>query len=109
MTALAPKLRAERTQPHGEAATAEEHEPPLARSIRAQLGGYLNGRKLLSVKIRQAEGRNIEGFLKIEGGKGERLLVDFTATETAEGGLSSLEVGGRKISLTPGPAAKRTH
>ena len=73
------------------------------------MDGYLNGRKLLSVKIRQAEGKNIEGFLKIEGGKGERLLVDFTATATAEGGLSSLEVGGRKISIAAGLAARRTH
>ncbi|HVC27164.1 MAG TPA: hypothetical protein VND40_03295 [Nitrososphaerales archaeon] len=106
---MAPKLRAERTQPHGEAATDAGHESPLARSIGAQLEGYLNGRMLLSVKIRREEGKNIEGFLKIEGGKGERLLVDFTATATAEGGLSSLEVGGSKISLAPGPAAKRTH
>ncbi len=107
MTTMSPKLRAEHTQPRHGAGTAAEQESPLARSIRGQLEDYLNGRKLLNVKIRQAEGRNIDGFLKIEGSKGERLLVDFTATTTAEDGLASLEVGGRRISIAPG--ARRTH
>ena len=109
MTTMVTKLRAERTQPGTAAVAGEDNEAPLVRSIRAALEDYLNGRKLVRVKIRQAEGRSVEGFLKIEGGKGERLLVDFKATETSQGGLSSLEVGGRKVSLAPDAAAKRTH
>jgi hypothetical protein len=109
MTALAPRLRAERTQPLTGAAAGEDHEASLVRNLRVALDDYLNGRKLVRVKIRQAEGRSVEGFLKIEGGKSKRLLVDFKATETPQGGLSSLEVGGSKVSLVPDAAAKRTH
>jgi hypothetical protein len=105
--ALAPRLRAERTQQRP-GANAEDHETSLMRNIRVALEDYLNGRRLVRVKIRQVEGRSVEGFLKIEGGKGERLLVDFNATKTPQGGLSSLEVGGRKVSLAPDAAAKRT-
>jgi len=49
------------------------------------------------VQIRQAEGNKIEGFLKVDGDKGESLLVDFMASSTPGGELSSLEVGGKKI------------
>jgi hypothetical protein len=105
---LAPRLRANRTQPSPGAVTGEDHEAFLVRSIRVALEDYLNGRKLVRVKTRHAEGRSVEGFLKIEGVKGERLLVDFKATETPQGGLSSLEVSGRKISLVS-DAEKRTH
>jgi len=107
MTTTAPKPRADRTQPRARTFANGENETSLARRIRVPLEGYLNGRKLLMVKIRQAEGRSLEGFLKIEGGRGERLLVDFKAVTTQEGALSSLEVGGRRISLVPGSAAKR--
>jgi len=106
---MAPKLRAERTQPGTGTVAPEDNEASTARRIRGALDGYLGGRKLLKVKIRQVEGRSVDGFLKIEGGRGERLLVDFNATTTKEGELSSLEVGGRKISLDAGPAARRTH
>ena len=107
MTSMAPKLRAERTQPGTGTIAAEGHDAALTKDIRTALEDYLSGRKLVMVKIRQAEGRSIEGFLKIEGGRGERSLVDFKATSTPEGALSSLEVGGRKISFIPGPASRR--
>lgn len=109
MTTMVSKLRAERTQPGAGAVTGEDHEASLVRSIRVALEDYLNGRKLVRVKIRQTQGRSVEGFLKIEGGKGERLLVDFKAVGTPHRGLLSLEVGGRKVSLGPDSAAKRTH
>jgi hypothetical protein len=108
MTAMAPTLRAERTQPRTGTVTPEDSEVSIARTIRGALEGYLGGRRLVKIKIRQVEGRNVHGFLKIEGGRGERLLVDFKAVTTQEGSLSSLEVGGRKISLDLSTAAKRT-
>jgi hypothetical protein len=107
MTAMVPRLRGERTQPRMGSVAPEENEASLARSIRGALEGYLGGRRLVMVKIRQVEGSRVEGFLKIEGARGERLLVDFEAT-THEGALSSLHVGGRKISLVVGPTQKRT-
>ena len=108
MTSMAPKLRAERTQPGTGTVAPEDNEAQIARRIRGALDDYLGDRKLVKVKIRQVEGRSVDGFLKIEGRSGERLLVDFGATTTQEGALSSLEVGGRKISLVPGPVPKRT-
>jgi hypothetical protein len=104
---MVPRLRAERTQPRNGAVAPDENDASLARSIRGALDGYLDGRKLVRVKIRQVEGRNVVGFLKIEGRRGERLLVDFAATTTQEGALSSLQVGGRKISIALGPSVKR--
>ena len=108
MTAMVPRLRGERTQPRTGSVAPEDNEASLARSIRGSLEGYLGGRRLIKVKIRQVEGSSVEGFLKIEGGRGERLLVDFEAT-THDGALSSLHVGGRKVSLVVGPAERRTH
>jgi hypothetical protein len=109
MTSMVTKLRAERTQPGTGAVAGEDHEASLTRSLRVALEDYLNGRKLVRVKIRQAEGRSVEGFLKIEGGKGERLLLDFKATEIPHGGLSSLEVGGKKVSIASDAPVRRTH
>jgi hypothetical protein len=94
-------------QPWTRAVTVDGQDAALTRSIRGVLESYLDGRKLVRVKVRQVEGKNVEGFLKIYGGKGERLLVDFRATSTPLGGLSSLEVGGKKIALALGPAAKK--
>jgi hypothetical protein len=108
MTAMVPRLRGERTQPRTGSLAPEENEASLARSIRGALEGYLGGRRLIKVKIRRVEGSSVEGFLKIEGGRGERLLVDFEAT-THDGALSSLHVGGKKISLVVGTAQKGTH
>jgi hypothetical protein len=107
MAAMGQKLRAERTQLRVGTPTQDDHEATFARSIRGAMEVYLQGRKLVMVKVREVKGKNIEGFLKI-GGKGERLLIDFRATATSQGGLSSLEVGGRKISVAPGPTTKRT-
>jgi hypothetical protein len=83
-------------------------EKTFVKIIRGPLEEYLNGRRLVQVKIRKSEGRNVEGFLKIDAGGGERILVDFKATKSPQGGLSSLDVGGRKIPLVLGPAAKRS-
>jgi hypothetical protein len=94
----------------------QQHEPRaaadksavLVKSIRAALVGYLTGRKLLRVQIRRVEGGRIEGFLKIESGAGESFLVDFRATSSPKGLLTSLEVGGRKVlSGVDAPATKR--
>jgi hypothetical protein len=70
--------------------------------MKAALANYLKGRRLAQVQIRNVEGSKVEGFLGILGGEAERLLVDFKATSTPQGGLSSLEVGGKKISLVVG-------
>jgi hypothetical protein len=92
-----------RRQPTAQGAITDDHDATLSRSIQAALEkNYLKGRRLVRVKIRQVEGNSIEGFLKIEETKGERLLVDFRATSTPQGGLSSLEVGGKKISVVVG-------
>jgi hypothetical protein len=109
MTSMAPKLRAERTQPGRRTVAPEDNEAQVARRIRGALDDYLGDRKLVKVKIRQLDGRSVDGFLKIEGRKGERLLVDFKAITTQQGELSSLEVAGRRISLDAGPSARRTH
>lgn len=80
---------------------------PIGRDVRRALGGYLQGRKLVKFQIRRAEGGKVEGFLKIEGGSGERTLVDFKAVAAIDGGLSSLEVGGKRILLDAGVGVKR--
>jgi len=83
-------------------AVSQDRDAILTKSMREALVTYLKGRKLVRVRIRQIDGSKIEGFLKIEGGKAERILLDFKATSTPEGGLSSLEVGGKKIPLDVG-------
>ena len=92
----------------GPIAVSQDRDAVLTKSIREALGTYLKGRKLVRVRIRHVEGSKIEGFLKIEGGKAERLLLDFKATSTLHSGLSSLEVGGKKIPLDVGTTTKRT-
>jgi hypothetical protein len=86
-------------QQHGPGAASQDRAAVFAKGIKGALENYLKGRRLVRVQIRHVEGSKTEGFLKIEGGKAERLLVDFKATSTPQGGLSSLEVGGKKISL----------
>jgi hypothetical protein len=78
----------------------------LVRNIRGALENYLDGRRLARVQIRRVEGSKTEGFLKIEGRKGERLLVDFSAFSTPQGELSSLEVGDKKISVVVGATTR---
>ena len=106
MTAVVAKLSVGRVPPRTAAATPDDHEAALVRSVRLALDDYLVGRKLVAVKIRQLEGKNIYGFLKIEG-RGERRLVDFKATATPQGGLLSLQVGGKWISPVTDSATKR--
>lgn len=108
MRATTEKLPIEGLQRHPEAPT-QDGAASLSKSIKGALATYLSGRKLVRVKIRQIEGSKIEGFLKIEGRKGERLLVDFKAVNAPHGGLSSLTVGGKKVSLELRPEPKRTH
>ena len=95
--------------PHHPQVSTEDRAVSLAKNIKGALANYLGGRKLVRVKIRQVEGSKIEGFLKIEGRKGERLLVDFKAVSAPHGGLSSLVVGGKKVSLELGIEARRAH
>ena len=82
----------------GLADSAQDIASKLAKDIKRALESYLEGKELVRVQIRHVEGRRIDGFLKIEGGKAEPILIDFKATSTLKGGLSSLEVGGKKIS-----------
>ena len=106
MVAVVAKLSAGRAHAPTPATTGDK-EAMLLKSVRAALDNYLQGRKLVAVKFRQIEGNNLYGFLKMEG-KGERHLVDFKATATPEGRLSSLEVDGKRITLDLDPAPKRT-
>jgi hypothetical protein len=108
MQATTAKLPARGVQQHNLAPPPNDRAAMLTKSIKGALGDYLGGRKLVRVKIRHVEGGKAEGFLKIEGGKAERLLIDFRATSTAQGELSSLEVGGKKISLVATPVSKAT-
>jgi RNase P/RNase MRP subunit POP5 len=109
MATMAPKLRAQRTLPRARIAdTSEVNEAELRRVVRSTLENSLGDWKLVGVKIRRVEGENIEGFLKIDEGKGERLMVDFKATATQDGALSSVEVGGKKIALASVHGARRT-
>ena len=101
------KLHAQRTQPSTQTVTSDDKNGALRKTIRASLENKLDGWKLVGVRIRGVEGKTVEGFLKVDVGKGERLLVDFKAALTPEGGLSSVEVGGKNISLATGPATKR--
>lgn len=96
-----PQGHQEVEMPLARAPGSVEFEATLARSISRVLGDYLRGRRLVKVKIRLVEGNRIDGFLKIAGVKGERLLVDFEATAPPQGGLTSLKVDGRKVPLEP--------
>jgi hypothetical protein len=98
MRTMAPKLRAQGTQPPTRAATPDGSEAALLRSIRTTLENHLKGRRLVSLKVRQIEGKKVDGILKIEGLKGELQMVDFKATTGPKGTLTFLEVGGRRIS-----------
>ena len=89
-------------------AATNDHVALLSRTIQVALQDYLHGRRLAQVKVRQIEGDKIEGFLKIEGNKGESLLVDFRVTSTPKGRLSSLEVDGQKVAVHAGAMTKRT-
>jgi len=66
------------------------------------LGGYLSkGQRVAQIKIRHSEGNRIDGFLLVTSEDArERSLLDFQATLTPQGGLSSLEVGGGKVDLS---------
>ena len=101
------KLPARDTQQPSPPASPEDQANVLGKGIRGALEGFLNGRRLAKVQIRHVEGSKTEGFLKIEGGRGDRLLVDFRATSTPQGELSALWVGGNKISLIAGAPTKR--
>jgi hypothetical protein len=90
-----------------DSAGSGELSASLGKEIRAALQDYLQGRKLVRFQVRKMERRTIEGFLKIEGDGGDLTLVDFKATATPSGALSSLWVGGKRIGLALGPAPKR--
>ncbi len=90
------------------ALSSEDRATMLTKSMKAALEDYLKDRRLVKVQIRHVDGSKVEGFLKIEGGKAERLLVDFKAGWTPHSGLSSLEVGGKKISRVVGATTKQS-
>lgn len=100
------RLRTGSAQQRNQACPTDDAAAVLAKNIRGALENYLKGRRLVRVQIRHVEGSKTEGFLKIEGGRGERLLVDFRATSAPQGGLSALWVGGNKISLLAGAPTK---
>lgn len=95
---MSPKLHSQGAQPP-RASHAEGPEAALLRSVRATMEGRLKGRKLVALKIRQVEGKVVDGILKIESAKGELQMVDFKAFLGAGGSVSILEVGGRRITI----------
>jgi len=58
------------------------------------------GQKVIQVKVRLIEGHRIYGFLLIDNEDAhERFLLDFQASLTVGGEVSSLEVGDKKIDV----------
>ncbi len=68
-------------------------------SVRSAVRSYLKvGEEIVEVKISQSEGNKVYGFVKVRNrGEHQYSLFDFKATSTPQGGLSFLEVNGRKI------------
>lgn len=73
----------------------------MLSKFRKALGGYMRkGQKVIQVKVRLIEGHRIYGFLLVRSeDKDEKFLLDFQATLTSDGEVSSLEVGGKKIDV----------
>jgi hypothetical protein len=56
--------------------------------------------RLVRIKIGRIANNKIYGFIKMESEETHRhFLLDFEATSTCQGELSSLEVDGRKVPL----------
>ena len=110
MTEVRGKPAAGSPQRQTRTAPADRASLQLEGNILAALEkSYFKGRKLVGLKIREVEGNNVQGFLKISNAKGERQLVDFKATSTPHGGLAALEVDGRKIPILGISPSKRAH
>jgi len=77
----------------------------ILRSIRKELATYLEGEeRLVRVKIGRIENSKVYGFVKLESEATHRHFLhthflDFEATSTCQGALSSLEVDGRKVTI----------
>jgi len=58
------------------------------------------GQKVLQLKVRHIEGQTIYGFLLVRSeDKRKKFLLDFQATITSDGEVSSLEVAGKSIEV----------
>jgi hypothetical protein len=56
--------------------------------------------RLVRLKIGRIENNRVYGFVKLESEDTHRyFLLDFEATSTCQGALSSLEVDGRKLTI----------
>jgi len=79
------------------------HSSKLMKSIRKELASYLGGeQRLVRVRIGRMEHNKVYGFVKVESEETHRhFLLDFEATSTCQGVLSSLEVDGKKVSIHP--------
>jgi hypothetical protein len=101
-----PKLRAQVSQPGVSTDPSGGREAAIIRTVRTSLGSSLKGKRIVSVKIRQLEGNNVEGILKLKTEKGELQMVDFKAVAQEQDSLSSLELGGRRISISHIPETR---
>ncbi len=77
------------------------HSATLAGNIRRALTSHFGGeQKVLQVKIRRVEKDRVDGFLRVRSTeKHESFLLDFQATSTSQGEVSSLEVDGKKAAI----------
>ncbi len=73
----------------------------LVRKIRSALGSHFGAdRRIIQVETTRVEDDKVYGFLKVRNEKThENFLLDFQASRTLGGTLSSLEVDGKRIAL----------
>ncbi len=79
--------------------SGNDYSAKLLSNIRRSLSSYFEGeQKVVQVRIGRVEEDNVYGFLKVRSSeKHENFLLDFQATATPQGAVSSLEVDGKKI------------
>lgn len=81
--------------------SAGYYSPTMVSKFRKALDSCMEkGQKVIQVKVRLIEGHRIHGFLLIRiEDRHEKFLLDFQATLTSDGEVSSLEVGDKKIDV----------
>ena len=82
---------------------SEISHPKLVAEIRRSLTHHWGpDRRVIDVKIRSIDAYKVHGFVRLASEKTEdSFLLDFEATITQQGTLSSLWVGGKKFPLAP--------
>ncbi len=77
------------------------YSPTMVGRFRKALSSYMKrSQKVIQVKVRLIEGHRIYGFLLVMNeDTHEKFLLDFQATLTADGSVSSLEVGGKRVDV----------